>query len=160
MFSLRARSRATLVVGVLLALAARALAADASVQSSPEEVVRTYLAALQKGDYKTAYPLLTPDMQSNLDEEKWVAEQTVVMKVGEVTINSYRVFPAKMEGKDKAIVPNLLKSRDKYINKAGKNEYELYTLVRDPDHKWRIAQQALVETDAVHKWFPADVPVE
>lgn len=160
MFSCRARWRATLVVALLLALAAPALAADADVQSNPEAVVRTYLAALQKGDYKTAYPLLTDDMRQSLDEEKWVAEQTVVMKLGEVTINSYQVFPAKMQGDDKAIVPNLLKSKDKYINKAGKNEYELYTLVRDPDHKWRIAQQALVETDAVHKWFPADVPVE
>jgi hypothetical protein len=103
---------------------------------------------------------LTPDMRGNLDEEKWVAQQIVVMKLGEVTIDSYRTFPPKMQG-DKAIVPNLLKSKDKYINQTGANEYELYTLVQQgPDKQWRIDQQALVETDAVHKWFPADVPVE
>ena len=39
----------------------------------------------------------------------------------------------------------------------GLNEYELYTLVQGPDKKWQIERQALVETDAVHKWFPADV---
>jgi hypothetical protein len=156
----RALSRTALAVAWLLVLGGVAHPADVAPADNPEDVVKAYLAAMQKNDFKSAFPFLTADMHGNLDEEKWIAEQTVVMKLGEVSIDSYQVFPAKMEGNDKAIVPNLLKSKDKYINKAGKNEYELYTLVREPDHKWRIAQQAEVETDAVHKWFPADVPVE
>jgi hypothetical protein len=152
-------SRTALVAVALLLFGAPALAAADDTERKPEEVVKLYLDSVQKGDFKTAYPLLTPDMRGNLDEEKWVAQQIVVMKLGEVTISSYRVFPAKMDGA-KAIVPNLLKSKDKYINQGGLNEYELYTLVLGPDKKWQIEQQALVETDAVHKWFPPDVPVE
>jgi hypothetical protein len=161
MSSWRFISRAAPVVVSLLVLVASALAADqAKPVPSPEDVVRSYLEALKKPDFKAAYGLLTPDMRGNLDEEKWVAQQILVMKLGEVTIDSYRIFPPKMEGA-KAIVPNLLKSKDKYINQTGANEYELYTLVQQgSDKQWRIDQQALVETDAVHKWFPADVPVE
>ena len=149
--------RTTLVVVSLLVIAGHGLAADA--ERKPEEVVKLYLESVQKGDFKAAYPLLSPDMRGNLDEEKWIAQQTVVMKLGEVSISSFQVFPAKMEGA-KAIVPNLLKSKDKFINQGGLNEYELYTLVIGPEKRWQIDQQALVETDAVHKWFPADVPVE
>ena len=160
MSSWRMFSRAMPVVVSLLVLLGSALAADQAKAPSPEDVVRSYLEAIKKADFKTAYPLLTPEMRGNLDEEKRVAQQIVVMKLGEVTIDSYRTFPPKMNG-DKAIVPNLLKSKDKYINQTGANEYELYTLVQQgPDKQWRIDQQALVETDAVHKWFPADVPVE
>jgi hypothetical protein len=151
--------RTALVVVSLLVIAGHGLAADAGAERKPEEVVKLYLESIQKGDFKTAYPLLSPDMRGNLEEEKWIAQQTVVMKLGEVSISSFRVFPAKMEG-GKAIVPNLLKSKDKYINQGGLNEYELYTLVLGPEKRWQIDQQALVETDAVHKWFPADVPVE
>lgn len=155
----RILSRTALVVVSLLLIGGPGRAAGADAERKPEEVVTTYLDALKKGDFKAAFPLLSPNMRGNLDEEKWIAQQTVVMKLGEVTITSFRVFPAKVEG-DKAIVPNLLKSRDKFINKGGLNEYELYTLVLGPDKKWQIEQQALVETDAVHKWFPPDVPVE
>jgi len=156
----RVRVRATPVVAGFLLLVASALAqADATPERKPDEVVRVYLESIQKGDYRTAYGLLSTDMRGNLDEEKWVAQQTILMKLGEVTIDSYRVFPAKIDGA-KAIVPNLLKSKDKYINQQGLNEYELYTLVLAPDKKWQIDQQALVETDAVSKWFPPDVPVE
>lgn len=154
-------SRPIPVAVSLIVLVASALAADpAKSVAPPEDVVRSYLEAIKKSDFKTAYGLLTPEMRGNLDEEKWIAQQIIVMKLGEVTIDSFRIFPAKMEGQ-KAIVPNLLKSKDKYINQTGANEYELYTLVRQgPDTPWRIDQQALVETDAVRKWFPADVPVE
>lgn len=157
----RVLSRATPIVVSLLVLIASAMAAPdpKPADGKPEDVVRRYLESIKKGDFKAAYPLLTAEMQGNLDEEKWVAQQIIVMKLGEVTIDSYRIFPAKMDGA-KAIVPNLLKSKDKFINQTGANEYELYTLVKAPEGQWRIDQQALVETDAVSKWFPPDVPVE
>jgi len=152
--------RAALAVLMVLALGAVARSAPAEDPSAkPEDVVKSYLTAMQKGDFKTAYGLLTPDMRGKLDETKWVAQQVIVMKMAEVKIDSFETFPAKMQG-DKAIVPNLLKSKDRYINQTGANEYELYTLVQGPEKKWQIDQQELVETDAVGKWFPPSVKVE
>ncbi|MEW6268978.1 MAG: hypothetical protein AB1689_06725 [Thermodesulfobacteriota bacterium] len=162
MFRWRFAWRAASAVLAVLALGGVAAAAvpAAEAGAKPEDVVKTYLSAMQTGDFKTAYALLTPDMRGNLDESKWVAQQTLVMKLGEVQIDSFEVFPARMEGDGKAIVPNLLKSKDKYINQTGANEYELYTLVLGPEKKWQIAQQELVETDAVGKWFPPNVKAE
>jgi hypothetical protein len=153
--------RAALAVVAVLALGGSPTPArsDTPAAAKPEEVVKSYLTAMQKGDFKAAYTLLTPDMRGNLDEAKWIAQQTIVMKLGEVQIDSFEVFPAKFQG-GKAIVPNLLKSKDKYINQTGANEYELYTLVLGPEKKWQIDQQELVETDAVSKWFPPSVKAE
>lgn len=151
--------RAAVAVAILLALGVALPARAAEGEAKPEEVVRAYLTAMQKGDFKAAYEQLTPDMRGNLDEAKWVTQQTLVMKLAEVQIDSFEIFPARMQD-GKAIVPNLLKSKDKYINQTGANEYELYTLVRVPDAGWRIDQQQLVETDAVGKWFPPSVKVE
>lgn len=123
---------------------------------SPEDVVRTYLAALQKGDFGTAYDVLMPFMVRDLGKTAWVTEQLAIMKVADVQISSFQVFPAKLDG-DKAIVPNLLKSKDKFINQTGANEYELYTLVHGPEGGWKIQQQQLVESDAVADWFPPAV---
>jgi hypothetical protein len=120
----------------------------------PEEVVKDYLSALKKGDYAAAYGVLTPYMVKNEDKDTWVREQTVMMQLAEAEIMSYEVFPAKVEG-DKATVPNLLKSKDKFINQTGANEYELYTLVKSGDGSWKIDRQQLLETGAVEKWFPA-----
>jgi hypothetical protein len=120
---------------------------------SPEDAVRTYISSIKSGDFAKAYSVLTPNMARNQDEAAWVREQTLVMKLADVQIQSFEVFPAKVEG-DKAVVPNLLKSKDKFINQTGEPEYELYTVVRGPDKKWKIEQQQLVETDAVAKWFP------
>jgi hypothetical protein len=121
---------------------------------SPEAAVKAYLTALKSGDFATAFDQLTPQMTRNQAKEAWVTEQAVVMKLGEVQIASFEVFPARSEGADKAKVPNLLKSKDKYINQTGADEHELYTVVRGADGRWRIEQQELVETDNVSKWFP------
>ncbi len=127
-----------------------------SGSESPEAAVKAYLGALQSGDLAAAYEQLTPQMRKDLSKEKWVGEQTLVMKLGEVQIMSFQVFPSRPEGADKAKVPNLLKSKDKYINQTGADEYELYTVVRGTDGRWHIDLQELVETDNVSKWFPAD----
>jgi len=149
----RGGSAAILVCAAALAILPGARAwADAK---GPEEVVRTYLTALQKGDFGAAYDCLTPYMVRDEQKDAWVKEQTVIMKLAEAQISSFQVFPAKVNG-DKASVPNLLKSKDKFINQTGEPEYELYTLVRGGgDQSWKIDRQELVETDAVSKWFPA-----
>ena len=120
----------------------------------PEDVVRTYLGAMQKGDFATAYDCLTPYMVRDEKKDAWVKEQSVIMKLADAQISSFQVFPGKVEG-DKASVPNLLKSKDKFINQTGEAEYELYTLVRAGDQGWKIDRQQLLETEAVSKWFPA-----
>lgn len=123
---------------------------------TPETVVASYLGALQSGNYATAYDTLAPHMTADKGKIAWVAEQTALMRVADVRIDSFEVFPARARG-EKVIVPNLLKSTDKFINKGGANEYELYTLGRGEDGRWRIEQQQLVESDAVANWFPERV---
>lgn len=122
--------------------------------AGPEDVVRSYVGSLKSGDLGTAYEQLTPHMTRGQAKEAWIAEQTAVFKLGEVVISSFEVFPARSEGPDKARVPNLLRSKDKFINQTGADEYELYTVVRGVDGRWRIDLQELVETDNVSKWFP------
>src|SRR5262245_13767068 len=73
---------------------------------TPEEVVGLYLTAMKSGDYPTAYDLLTPHMVREQGKIAWVAEQAAIMRVADVTISSFEVFPAQMNG-DEAIVPNL-----------------------------------------------------
>ncbi|MFM7735360.1 MAG: hypothetical protein ACKPBU_05180 [Alphaproteobacteria bacterium] len=144
-----------LASALLLALVACRGNSDV-VADTPEAVVTTYLGALQSGRYATAYDLLTPHMTAEKGKIAWVAEQTALMRAAEVKIDSFEVFPARPQGAE-VIVPNLLKSTDKFINRGGANEYELYTLVRDEDGRWKIRQQQLVESDAVAAWFPERV---
>jgi len=138
---------------LLCALLLGASSGARAESKSPEDVVRTYLTALKGGDFATAYDCLTSYMVRNQDKATWVREQSAVMKLSGAKINSFQIFPAKLEG-DKATVPNLLKSSDNIINQTGEDEYELYTLTKNGDQGWKIDRQQLVETDAVSKWFP------
>jgi len=55
----------------------------------------------------------------------------------------------------RAVVPNVLKSRDKF-NNQGITEFEIYTLVLD-DGVWRIdAQETLFEQADVDRYFPGE----
>src|SRR5262249_43919882 len=54
---------------------------------------------------------------------------------------------------DKALVPNILESQDRFVNTLGLTEYELYTLVRE-DGRWKVDSQILVEPAEQAKWFP------
>src|SRR5262245_14856386 len=147
----------SLVVSLTSPLTARGAETASAGADSPEAAVKAYLGALKSGDFPTAYEQLTSQMTRSQPKEQWVGEQTLVMKLGEVQISSFEVFPAHTEGADKAKVPNLLKSKDKFINQTGADEYEIYTVVRGADGRWRIDLQELVETDNVAKWFPPDV---
>jgi hypothetical protein len=155
-----ASGRRAAAIAITLALAVLSACSGGSQTAgegrSPEDVVRAYLAALQSGNYSAAYDHLMPHMTRDQGNIAWVAEQTAIMNLADVKIDSFEVFPARPDG-DKAIVPNLLKSKDKYINQTGANEYELYTLVRSAGGSWKIQQQQLVESDAVQNWFPERV---
>lgn len=119
---------------------------------SPEETVTQYLTAMKAGNFKEAYPLVTRDMAQNKNAEDWVKEQQWVMQMAEVKIFEFHVYPGKLEG-DKALVPNVLNSQDKFLNQLGVVEHELYTLMKE-DGRWKINQQQIVEPSDVDKWFP------
>ncbi len=146
--------RRCIALVLLLLLPTVAAAADLS----PEDTVKTYLAAVKAGNFKDAYPLVTRDMAQNKSEEEWVKEQQWVMQMAEVKIFDFRVYPGKLEG-DKAYVPNVLNSQDKFLNQLGVVEHELYTLVKE-DGRWKINQQQIVENTDVAKWFPKDAQSE
>jgi hypothetical protein len=135
---------------LLLLVATPASAADAT----PEETVKQYLTAVKAGDFNTAYPLVTRDMAQNKSKDEWVKEQQWVIQMAEVKIFEFQVYPGKIEG-DKAYVPNILNSQDKFLNQLGVVEHELYTLVKE-DGRWKINQQQIVENTDLAKWFPKD----
>ena len=150
------RHRSTLLAAASALVLASCHGGSTAVPEAPETVVATYLGALQSGSYATAYDTLGPNMTAEKGKLAWVAEQTALMRAADVKIDSFEVFPARPTG-DKVVVPNLLKSSDKFINRGGANEYELYTLVRGDDGRWKIEQQQLVESDGVAAWFPERV---
>ena len=140
--------RSWIVLLTLLTVSAGAFAAD----PTPEETVKAYLTAVKGNDFNTAYPLVTREMAQGKSKEDWVKEQQWVMQMAEVKIFEFNVYPGKVEG-DKAYVPNVLNSQDKFLNQLGVVEHELYTLVRE-DGRWKINQQQIVENTDQTKWFP------
>lgn len=139
---------------VLLALLLFSPALVRADGPTPEETVKQYLTAVKANDFNTAYPLVTRDMAQNKNKEDWVKEQQWVMQMAEVKIFDFQVYPGKIEG-DKAYVPNVLNSQDKFLNQLGVIEHELYTLVKEDGH-WKINQQQIVENTDLSKWFPKD----
>lgn len=119
--------------------------------ASPEDTVSSYLKAMQEQKYDEAYKYVSKGMAQGKDAETWAKEQKYMMQTAEVKIFKYEVFPAKIEG-DKARVPNILSSQDKFLNQLGADEHELYTLIKEND-EWKIDQQELVEKSDQPKWF-------
>ena len=133
----------------LLLISATSLAAEGS---SPEETVKKYLAALQAGN-SAAYPLVSKAMAQNKNKDEWTQEVQWLMQMAEVKIFEFSIYPGRVEG-DKAYVPNLLSSQDKFLNQLGIEEHELYTLIRE-NGAWRIDQQQIVERRDWAEWFPS-----
>lgn len=140
--------------GMLLSLGV----VQAGDELTPEQTVKQYLEAFQSGEFKSAYPLVSKEMAQNKSLEDWSKEQQWVMQMAEAKIFDFKVYPGKIEG-DKAYVPNILNSQDKFLNQLGVEEHELYTLIRE-DGRWRINQQQIVERLDLPKWFPPEVTGE
>jgi hypothetical protein len=138
------------VVLVLLALAGTAHALD---PGGPEDTLMKYLRALKDGDSSTAYDLTSKALRGGKDKEVWIKEQKALMGMADVKIFDFKVFPGKVTG-DKAQVPNVLESQDKFVNTLGLTEHELYTLVRE-DGGWKVDSQILLEQSEIPKWFPS-----
>ena len=140
---------------VLLAVLAALVLAGTGVareQGSPDDVVSRYLAALQNGKAEDAYDLVSKAMRQGKDKEVWVKEQKALLAMADVKIFEFKVGTPKIEG-DKAQVPNVLESQDKFVNTLGLTEHELYTLVRE-DGAWKVDSQILLEQAEIPKRFP------
>lgn len=137
------------VIAVLMLGCARL---GGAAEIGPEETVKSYLTAVKAGNYAGAYQYISKSMARNKSEDDWVKEQQWVMQMAEAKIFEFKVYPSKIQG-DKAFVPNVLSSQDKYLNQLGVEEQELYTLIRE-DGGWKINQQEIVEREDLDKWFP------
>ncbi|MCW5892492.1 MAG: hypothetical protein KIT14_18415 [bacterium] len=147
------RHRALLVALALLAAAGVARAAE---PGSPEDVLTRYLTAIKAEKFEDAYPLVSKAMRQGKDKEVYVKESRALMAFADVKIFSFQVGKAKVDG-DKAQVPNVLESQDRFANTLGLTEYELYTLVKE-DGAWKVDQQLLLEPAQVKEWFPDLAP--
>lgn len=147
------RHRALVVA--LAVLAAVGLAHGAE-PGSPEDVLTRYLTAIKSEKFEDAYPLVSKAMRQGKDKEVYVKESKALMAFADVKIFSFQVGKAKVDG-DKAQVPNVLESQDRFANTLGLTEYELYTLVKE-DGGWKVDQQLLLEPAQVKEWFPELAP--
>lgn len=143
--------RFRLAVAVSAVLIGTIVVAASFAASTPEETVKSYLAAMKDQKFDEAYKQISKGMAANKDVEAWAKEQKYIFQTGEVKIFKYEVFPGKVEG-DTAKVPNILSSQDKFLNQLGADEYELYTLVKE-NGDWKIDQQEIVEKSEQSKWF-------
>ena len=141
------------VAGALVALLL-ATRAVAFTPGSPEDTVARYLRALKDGRFDGAYDLISKAMKGGKDREVWVKEQRAGMAYADVKIFDFTVYPGKLEG-DKARVPNVLSSQDRFLNQLGLTEHEIYTLVRE-DGAWKVDQQLIVEPPDIPKWFSSE----
>jgi hypothetical protein len=123
---------------------------------TPEETVTRYLDALKAGNLPAAYDYMTVAMVQHKSRDDWAKEQQWSLQMSDAKIFEFHVYPGKVEG-DKARVPDILSSQDKFLNQLGLPEHELYTLLREGG-RWKIDQQQLLERSEQGKWFPTPPP--
>ncbi len=127
-------------------------AASASVARTPEDTVKAYLTAMQAHEFGKAYDYVSSTLKGGKDREEWAKEQQYIIEVGEVKIFGFQVFPAVVAG-EKAKVPNILKSQDKFLNQLGLDEHEVYEMIKE-EGEWRIDHQTLVQDHERAEYFP------
>src|SRR5262245_42691208 len=145
--------RSLLACALLVGFVALAGGANALEPGSPEDVLTRYLRALKDNKAADAYDLVSKAMRQGKEKEVWIKEQQALMAMADVKIFEFTVYPGKVAG-EKAQVPNVLESQDKFVNTLGLTEHELYTLVRE-DGEWTVDSQILLEQAEIPKWFPA-----
>lgn len=117
-----------------------------------DEAVKAYLLAMQEHRFGDAYDYVSSTLRAGKDRDTWAKEQKYIVELAEVKIFGFTVYPARVTG-DKARVPNLLKSQDKFLNQLGLDEHELYDLIKE-EGGWRIDQQLLVQGVDRREYFP------
>jgi hypothetical protein len=156
----KAPSKIALFVGlVALACAAAVRAAAPAETATPEDVLKRYLTAMQAQKFDDAYDVVSKAMKTDRktgqvkSKDVWVKESQYIYSFSEAKIFDFQIGKASIEG-EKALVPNLLSSQDKFLNQLGVEEYELYTLVKE-NGAWKVdSQQEVIEQDEIDKWFP------
>jgi len=123
----------------------------AAADATPEQVVTRYLTAMKASDFATAYDQLSKRMVQSKNRDEWAKEQQWATQMSDAKVFEFKVYPGKIDG-EKALVPNILSSQDKFFNQLGVQEHELYTLVRE-DGRWKINQQQLLEKTEQRAWF-------
>ena len=152
----------TMLVSMLMT--GSALAADCADDSGPRKALESYLTAMQAHKFNDAYDTVTSNMTDGKSREDWAAQQKMFYEGGEVNILNIDIRKAQASADDaacanKASVPNILKSRDKF-NNQGTTEFEVYEAVKDGAN-WKIdAQETLFDAEGVQKWFPGETVPE
>lgn len=141
-----------LVLAAAMCATVSAVAAEAA--RSPEDTVRAYLEAMKVFDFEKVYDLSTKAAAQGKDRAAWAAEMKYVFQLSEAKIFEFKVFPAQVTG-DKALVPNILTSQDKFLNQLAAPEYELYTLHKEGG-VWKVDRQTIVDAAELSKWFPGE----
>lgn len=126
----------------------------ASAELTPDQTVTKYLEAMQGQRFSEAFDYVSVGLRGGKDREAWSKEQQYIVQMGEVKIFGFKVFKPIMEG-EKAKVPNILKSQDKFLNQLGLDEHEVYELIKE-EGAWRIDQQTLVEGPEKDEFFPTE----
>ncbi len=132
---------------------AAATAPAAAEALKPDQVVTSYLKAMQEQRFADAYQYVSKTLRAGKSVEEWAKEQQYVMQMGEVKIIDFKVYPAIISADGVARVPNILKSQDKFLNQLGLDEHEIYELVQEGG-QWKIDQQTLAEGPDRAEYFP------
>src|SRR5262249_37922806 len=139
-----------LIAAAVLLLAPTARAAAPAEPATPEDALKRYLTAIQAQKFDEAYDVVSKAMKTDRksgqvkSKDVWVKESQSIYSFSESKIFDFQIGKAKVEG-NKALVPNLLSSQDKFLNQLGVEEYELYTLVKE-DGGWKVdSQQEVIE---------------
>ena len=154
------RLHAVAGVAALLLGGSNANAAPCADGTAPMEAVRQYLSAMQDHRFEAAYDVVTATMTDGQSRGEWAAQQKLFYEGGEVNIFGIDIRGAvATDGDDsctaRAVVPNVLKSRDKF-NNQGITEFEIYTVVKH-DGTWRVdMQETLYDQPEVDRYFPGE----
>jgi hypothetical protein len=152
---LSARRIAILCCAIALGLGlGQPMSPGAEEAGSPEDTLRTYLGAMKVLDFGTVYDLSSKASSQGKDRDTWATEMKYLFQLSDAKIFEYKIFPATVTD-DKALVPNILTSQDKFLNQLAAPEYELYTVVRE-DGSWKVDHQTIVDQKDLPKWFPGE----
>ena len=136
-----------------------AASAESCKYSDAMAPVVVYTEAMKAYRFDDAYRALTATMTDGLDAGAWAAGQRRMFELGQVVIRkSDTRWPQHIDPiscAKRALVPNVLHAKDRF-NNQGSVEFELYTVVCNPDG-WRIeSQETLIDEAAIHRYFPGD----
>ena len=146
----RRSSQAALCIAALWLSLGRSTPAD---ESSPEETLRRFLSAMQNQQFQTAYDLASRGMKRERAKEEWAERMRNLLQPSQAKIVEFEVFPGRIEG-ERAFVPSIMRSQDKFLHQFGVEERELYRLVKE-DGAWKVdGQEGIVSNGEVTKWFP------